>query len=112
MIARVDRYDEDQHNIDPRDDFDFIEPPIIRSYLRERPFWTSKDGEVFETVEDIEDDHLMNLVPFISSRAQGLDLLMKNHLDEDQKQSLKGRAELLRHKARMCIEEADRRKLL
>ncbi|KKK59128.1 hypothetical protein LCGC14_3037460, partial [marine sediment metagenome] len=91
MTAKIDRYDEDQHNIGPEDEFVFPEdefdsdPPRVSSYLRERPFWTSKEGVVFERVEDIEDDHLMNLVPFISSRAHGLDMLMKNDLDEDQK---------------------------
>ncbi len=118
MIQRFDA----QHNWtgppELQDNFpieDFGPHPVtqvaIRSYLRKKPFWTSRDGEVFETVQDIEDNHLMNLIPFMSSRAHGLDMLMKT-LDEDQKQSIKKNAEILREKARACIEEASRRKLL
>ncbi len=113
MIDKIDRYDEEQHN-DPME-HDLGPHPTatrVRSYLRDHPFWTSKDGQVFETVQDVEDDHLMNLVPFISSRAHGLDMLMKNILDDDQRNVIEKRAELLRGKAKACIEEADRRKLL
>ncbi len=95
----------------PIEDFGPHPATQVRSYLRKKPFWTSRDGVVYETVQDIKDEHLMNLVPFISSRAHGLDMLMKT-LDEDQKQSMKKNVELLREKARVCIEEASRRKLL
>ncbi len=117
-MMTIQRFDA-QHNWTGRDqqeDFEDFGPHpatqvVIRSYHRKKPFWMSKDGQVFETVEEIEDEHLLNLITFLAARAHGLDQLIKT-LDDDLSQAIKGNAEIIRQKTRVCIEEAAKRKLL
>ncbi len=109
----IDRFDEEQHNFPTEHDLGPhpVTQVVIRSYHRKKPFWMSKDGQVFEIVEDIEDEHLLNLITFLAARAHGLDQLMKT-LDDDLRETMKGNAEIIREKTRACIEEAAKRKLL
>jgi len=56
----------------------------------QKPIWVSQDGRKFYSPKEFEDDHLMNMIPFLSRGIFNMSAATcTDHLDEDERELMK-----------------------
>ncbi len=52
---------------------------------KKNPIWVAKDGREFYSLEDFDNDHLMNMIPFVARDIFNMSVYITSLHDEDER---------------------------